>query len=61
VKVDKDGLLIVTEDPSGTKGKAEWEQISAADRTAYYDSIQIAPNRRGDPNYVDDVEGQVSF
>jgi hypothetical protein len=61
VNVDKDGLLVVTEDAGGTKGKADWEQITAADRIAHYDSIQLAENRRGDPNYVDDVERQASF
>ncbi len=61
VKTDKDGMLVVTVDPGGTKGSAEWERVSAADRTAFYDSIQLDAKRRGDINYVDDVEAQASF
>jgi hypothetical protein len=61
VKVDANGLLVVTLNPAGTQGTAEWEEISAADRIAHYDSIGLAANRRGDPNYVEDVEGQASF
>ena len=61
VKVDSNGLLVVTEDATGSKGTAEWEPISAADRTAYYDQINLDKNRRGDPNYVDDVEAKASF
>lgn len=61
VKVDKDGLLIVTVDAGGTKGTAEWEQVSVKDRIAFYDSINLAANSRGDPNYVNDVEAKASF
>lgn len=61
VKVDGNGLLVVTEDASGTKGTAEWELITAAERTAYYDKINLDTRRRGDPNYVDDVEAKASF
>ncbi len=61
VQVDANGLLVVTEDKGGTTGTAHWEQLTAADRTAYYDKINLDANKRGDPNYVDDVEGQASF
>ena len=60
-KVDKDGLLVVKEDPGGTKGTAEWEEISAEDRIKYYDSIKLAAGRRGDPDYVEDVMKKASF
>lgn len=61
VKVDSNGLLAVTLNASGSVGAAEWERVSAADRIAFYDKIGLAANRRGDPNYVDDVEKQASF
>ena len=61
LKTDADGLLVVTENPNGSKGTAEWEEIRPADRNAYYDRVGIAQNRRGDPNYVNDVEAQASF
>jgi len=61
VKVDENGLLGVTEDATGTKGTAEWEVITAAERTAYYDKINLPKKKRGDPNYVEDVEAKPSF
>ncbi len=61
VKLDQNGQLVVTIDPSGKKGSAEWEQISAAERIAYYDSINIPENKRGDPNYVTAVEAEAAF
>jgi hypothetical protein len=61
VKVDANGLLVVTLDPSGSQGAAQWEEISSADRIAHYDKIGLAANRRGDPNYVEDVERQATF
>ena len=61
VKVDANGLLVVTLNAAGTQGTAEWEAVSAADRTAFYDSIGLAANKRGDPNYVNDVEGRTGF
>jgi hypothetical protein len=61
VKVDANGLLVVTLNAAGTQGTAEWEEVSAADRIAHYDSIGLAANRRGDPNYVEDVEGRATF
>jgi hypothetical protein len=61
VKVDSNGLLVVTLNAAGSQGAAQWERVSAADRIAFYDRIGLAPNRRGDPNYVDDVEKQASF
>jgi hypothetical protein len=38
---DANGMLVVKVDPSGVKGMAEWEVISAQDRTAEYDRRQI--------------------
>jgi hypothetical protein len=61
VKVDANGLLVVTLGAGGAQGTAEWERISSADRIAFYDKIGLAANRRGDPNYVDDVERQATF
>ena len=64
MKVDANGLFVLcvcTLDASGTRGTAEWEENTAADRIAHYDAIGLAANRRGDPNYVEDVEGEASF
>jgi len=61
VKVDKDGVLVVTEDPSGTKGKAEWEQVTKDERIKFYDQNNVPSNKRGDPNYVEDVESKAAF
>jgi hypothetical protein len=61
VRVDKNGLLVVKVDAGGTKGTAEWEQISAADRTAQYDKIGLDADKRGDPNYVNNVMKQTGF
>jgi hypothetical protein len=61
VKVDSNGLLVVTLNAAGSQGSAEWERVSAADRIAFYDKIGLSANRRGDPNYVDDVEKEASF
>ncbi|MGO4872105.1 MAG: hypothetical protein ACLPGW_16115 [Roseiarcus sp.] len=59
VKLDENGLLAVTLDAAGARGAAEWELVTAQMRRDYYDSINLT--RRGDPNYVDDVERQQSF
>jgi hypothetical protein len=61
VKVDKDGVLVVTEDASGAKGKAEWEQVTKAERIKFYDDHNVSANNRGDPNYVEDVESKAGF
>ena len=61
VRVDNNGLLVVTVDASGTKGTAEWQVISAADRTAHYDQVGLDKKFRGDPNYVDDVMAKDGF
>ncbi len=61
VKVDKDGVLVVTEDPGGTKGKAEWEQVTKEDRKKFYDDKNVPTNKRGDANYVEDVESKTAF
>lgn len=61
LKVDSDGMLVVTEDAGGTTGKAEWEQVTADARKDFYDSIGLASTRRGDPNYVEDVMGKPGF
>ena len=60
-KVDANGLLVVTIAPGAAVGTAEWEEISAADRIAFYNQAGIAQNHRGDPNYVNDVEAEASF
>lgn len=61
VKVDKDGVLVVIEDPSGSKGTAEWEQVTKEDRKKFYDEKNVPSNRRGDANYVEDVESKAPF
>jgi hypothetical protein len=61
VRVDANGLLVVTEDPGGRTGTAEWERVTAADRTARYDALGIAAGRRGDVDYVNDVQGRQGF
>jgi hypothetical protein len=61
VKQDANGILVVTVDPSGTKGTAEWELVTREERIRFYDANKIASNRRGDPNYVDDVLSRASF
>ncbi len=59
VHVDSDGVLVVNVDAGGTKGTAEWEQVTVADRIAAYDAAHLT--RRGDPNYVDDVLARAGF
>lgn len=44
------GGLVVTINPSGTRGQAEWERVPVADRGTV-----------GDPNYVENVLGQSDF
>lgn len=61
LKLDAAGILVVTEDAGGSSGTAVWERISAKDRIAIYDKLNIAANNRGDPNYVDDVFAQATF
>jgi hypothetical protein len=50
VRLDAQGLLVVTLDASGRNGAAEWEQVPVADRGTV-----------GDPNYVNNVEAQADF
>jgi hypothetical protein len=61
VKTDKEGFLVVTVSADGTKGTAEWEQITAEQRIAHYQDLQLSKKHWGDPNYVEDVEGKASF
>ena len=61
VKLDKDGLLVVNLDPSGTKGKAEWEEVSKDERIKFYDANNVPANKRGDPDYVEDVMNKAGF
>jgi hypothetical protein len=61
LKLDTDGALLVTVNPTNTKGMAGWERVTPAQRSAYYDKIGLAANRRGDVNYVDDVEAEACF
>ena len=56
---DANGILVVTVDPAGATGVAQWQQISPAERTAIYDQLNVT--RRGDVNYVADVQRQASF
>lgn len=58
-EVDENGFLLVDVAQDGANGKARWQRVSAADRTATYDSWKLAPNRRGDPDYVNHVRSQV--
>ena len=59
VKVDANGLLVVTVNAAANKGTAEWELVTADARNAFYDEKKIT--RRGDPNYVEDVLARASF
>jgi hypothetical protein len=61
VKTDKDGLLVVTVSADGTKGTAEWEQITAEQRKAHYKDVQLSEKKWGNPNYVEEVEAEASF
>ncbi len=61
VKKDASGALVVTEDPGGVKGKAEWELVTVADRIKFYDDNSIPSGKRGDPNYVEDVLKKPTF
>jgi hypothetical protein len=61
VRVDKNGLLVVSADAAGSRGTAEWEQMSPDDRKAYYDKSGIDESHRGDVNYVNDVMKQPGF
>jgi hypothetical protein len=61
VKTDKDGLLIVAVNADGTIGTAEWEQITAEQRIAHYNDLNLPERNWGDPNYVEDVEAKATF
>ena len=61
VQTDRNGVLVVDENPLGLSGTAVWERVTAADRIAYYNLHKIAANHRGDPNYVSDVMSKESF
>jgi hypothetical protein len=61
VKVDSNGLLVVTLNAAASQGVAQWERVSAADRIAFYNKIGLPAKHWGDPNYVDDVERQATF
>ena len=50
VRLDRNGLLVVTLDASGRNGAAEWERVPVAER-----------GTAGDPNYVNNVEAQADF
>ena len=50
VRVDTQGLLVVTLNAAGTTGAAEWERVPVSAR-----------GTSGDPNYVNNVEAQVDF
>lgn len=61
IAADASGHLVVTLDPSGTTGTAEWHRNTAAERIAHYQAINLDKKNWGDPNYVDDVLAQASF
>lgn len=61
VKKDKNGILVVTLDAQGTKGTAEWEEVSAKDREDHYKAQKINKKNWGSTNYVEHVEGQASW
>jgi len=53
--------LFVNVDATGTTGTAEWEQVTAAMRTAIYDNVGKDKDKRGDPDYVENVYRKPSF
>lgn len=61
IATDAHGHLVVTIDPGGTTGTAEWHRNTAAERRAHYQAINLDTKNWGDPNYVDDVLSQASF
>lgn len=61
IATDANGHLIVTIDPAGTTGTAEWHRNSAAERKAHYQAIGLDQDNWGDPDYVEDVLRQASF
>jgi hypothetical protein len=61
VRLDAAGRLFVNVDPGGAKGTAEWERVTAADRTTVYDALKLDSSKRGDPDYVENVYRQISF
>lgn len=50
VRLDAQGLLVVTLDATGKAGAAEWERVPVSAR-----------GTAGDPNYVNNVEAQADF
>lgn len=61
IRVDANGLLVVTEDPKGATGTAEWEEVPVADRIKHYNDVGITKDNWGDPDYVNHVEAKASF
>lgn len=61
IATDAHGHLVVTIDPGGTKGAAEWHHNTAAERRAHYQAIGLDTDNWGDPDYVEDVLKQASF
>jgi hypothetical protein len=59
-KLDKDGILVVTVDSTGTKGTAEWKENSAADRDAFFKAAGLSKTP-GDRDYVENVLRQSGF
>lgn len=58
---DANGMLVVTESPDGLSGMAEWEQVSKEERLETYFHKRVSTNHWGDPDYVANVERQITF
>jgi hypothetical protein len=58
-EVDENGWLVVDAAPDNLHGAARWQEVTAASRTAFYDSNNLERKYRGDPDYVNHVRSQV--
>lgn len=58
-ETDENGLLVVDVARDGLHGMARWQEITADVRVAFYDTYNLNPNLRGDPDYVRHVRSQV--
>jgi hypothetical protein len=54
-----DGVLFVNLASNKLDGTAEWHQVTAAERIAYYQAHGLPRNKWGDPDYVNDVRKRV--
>lgn len=53
------GVLFVKVSADNLNGTAEWHQVTAAERIAYYQAHNLPVKRWGDPDYVNDVRRRV--